>query len=49
MGSEPIGHEAEGQMDYWLKSHEGKVNNNVLVLNPTSCSKKYRDTTFFTS
>ena len=27
MGSELIAHEAERQMDYWLRSHEGEKNN----------------------
>ena len=42
MGSESIGHEAKGRMGY---CHESKLNNNVLVLNPTSWSKKYPDRT----
>ena len=31
MGSESIAHEAEGRMGYWLRGHEGKRNNIVLV------------------
>ena len=27
MGSESITHEAEGQMGYWLRGHEGERNN----------------------
>ena len=27
MGSEPIAHEAEGRMGYWLRGQEGKRNN----------------------
>ena len=27
MGSKSIAHEAEGQMSYWLRAHEGKRNN----------------------
>ena len=27
MGSELIAHEAEGQMGYWLRDHEGERNN----------------------
>ena len=27
MGSESIAHEAEGQMGYWLRGHEGERNN----------------------
>ena len=26
-----MAHEAEGQMDYWLRGHEGEGNNSVLV------------------
>ena len=31
MGSESIAHEAEGQMGYWLRGHEGERKNIVLV------------------
>ena len=31
MGSESTAYEAEGQMGYWLRGHEGKTNNIVLV------------------
>ena len=31
MGSETIAHEAEDRMGYWLRGHEGKRNNTVLV------------------
>ena len=27
MGSETIAHEAEGRIGYWLRGHEGKMNN----------------------
>ena len=27
MGSEPIAHDAEGWMSYWLRGHDGKRNN----------------------
>ena len=27
MGSETIGHEAEGRMAYWLRGHEGEKKN----------------------
>ena len=32
MGSESIAHEAEGQMGYWLRGHEGKRNKNIVLL-----------------
>ena len=32
MDSESIAHEAEGQMGYWLRSHEGKRNNNIVLV-----------------
>ena len=28
MGSESIAHDAEGRMGYWLRGHEGEMNNN---------------------
>ena len=31
MGSESKAHEADGQMGYWLRGHEGERNNIVLV------------------
>ena len=31
MGYESIAHEAEDQMGYWLRGHEGERNNIVLV------------------
>ena len=31
MGSESIVHEAKGQMGYWLRGHESK-RNNIIVL-----------------
>ena len=27
MGSEPIAHDAEGRMSYWLRGHDGNRNN----------------------
>ena len=47
MGSEPIVHEAEGQMGNWLRGHKGERNNcfskNQLV------GQKYRDETTLAS
>ena len=31
MGSESIAHEAEGQIGFWLRGHEGDKNNCFLV------------------
>ena len=31
MGSEYIAHEAEGRMGYWLRAHEGKRKNIIIV------------------
>ena len=32
MASESIAHEAEGQMGYWLRGHEGERNNNIVLV-----------------
>ena len=32
MGSESIAHEAEGQIGYWLRGHEGERNNNNIIV-----------------
>ena len=29
MGSESIAHEAEGQMGYWLRGHEGETDKQI--------------------
>ena len=34
MGSESIAHEAEDQMGYWLRGHEGKRNNCFSKIQP---------------
>ena len=44
MGSESTAYEAEGQMGYWLRGHEGKTNNIVLVF--SSWSKVSRQNNF---
>ena len=41
MGSESIAHEAEGQMGYWLRGHEGKRNNCFSKIQLVG--QKYRD------
>ena len=43
MGSESIAHEAEGQMGYWLRGHEGERNN--CFSNIQLVGQKYRDKT----
>ena len=32
MGFESIAHEAEGQMGYWLRGHEGERNNTIIAI-----------------
>ena len=34
MGSESIGHKAEGRMGYWLRGHEGERNNCFSKIQP---------------
>ena len=34
MGPEPIAHEAEGHMGYWLRGHEGEQNNCFSKIQP---------------
>ena len=41
MGSES--HEAEGQMGYWLRGHEGGRNNNYCFSKIQLVGQKYRD------
>ena len=43
MGSELIGHEAEGRMGYWLRGHEGKRKNCFSKIQ--LAGQKYRDKT----
>ena len=43
MGSESIAHEAEGQISYWIRGHEGEKNKIQLV------GQKYRDKTTLVS
>ena len=45
MGSESIAHEAEGQMGYWLRGHEGERNNCFSKIQLVG--QKYRDKTTF--
>ena len=40
MGSETIGHEAEGRMAYWLRGHEGEKKN--CFSNIQLVGQKYR-------
>ena len=42
MGAESIAHEAKGQMDYWLRGHEGERNcfSEIQLV-----GQKYRDKT----
>ena len=49
MGSDSIAHEAEGQMDYWLRGHEGERNNNCFSKIQPVDQKKYQDKISFTS
>ena len=50
MGFESIAHEAEGQMGYWLRGHEGERNNNYCFskIQPVG-QKKYQGKTSYTS
>ena len=43
MGSESIANEAEGQMGYWLRSHEGERNNIVFSKIRQVGQKKHRE------
>ena len=43
MASESIAHEAEGQMGYRLRGHEGERNNFFSKIQPAG--QKYRDKT----
>ena len=43
MGSESIAHEAEGQMGYWLRGHEGDRDNCFSKIQLVG--QKYRDRT----
>ena len=47
MGSESIAHEAEGQMGYWLRGHEGERNNCFTDIQLVD--KKYRNKTTLAS
>ena len=47
MGSESIAHEAEAQMGYWLRGHEGERNNCFSEVQLVG--KKYRDKTTLAS
>ena len=47
MGSESIAHEAEGQMGYWLRGHEGE--RNVCFSKIQLVGQKYRDKTTLAS
>ena len=47
MGSESIAHEAEGQMGYWLRGHEGERNNCFSKIQLVG--QKYRDKTTLAS
>ena len=41
MGSEAVAHEAEGQMGYWLRGHEGDRNNSFSKIQ--LFDQKYRE------
>ena len=43
MGSESIAHEAEGQIGYWFRGHEGERNN--CFSKSQLVGQKYRDKT----
>ena len=44
MGSESIAHEAEGQMGYWLRAHEGERNNNIVFISKIQLvGQKYQE------
>ena len=45
MGSESIAHEAEGQMAYSLRGHEGERNNCLCKLQ--LAGQKYRELKYF--
>ena len=45
MGTESIAHEAEGQMGYWLRGHEGERNNCFSKIQLVG--QKYQDKTTF--
>ena len=47
MGSESIAHENEGRMGYWLRGHEGEINNCFSKIQLVG--KKYRDKTTLAS
>ena len=47
MGSEPLTHEAEGRMGYWLRGHEGERNNCFSKIQIVG--QKYRDKTTLAS
>ena len=47
MGFESIAHEAEGQMGYWLRGHEGERNNCFSKIQLVD--QKYRDKTTLAS
>ena len=47
MGSEPIAHDAEGRMGYWLRGHEGERNNCLSKIQLVG--QKYRDKTTLAS
>ena len=49
MGSESIAHEAEGQMGYWLRGHEGERNNCFSKTRLVGQKYKYRDKTTLAS
>ena len=47
MGSESIAHEAEERMSYWLRGHEGEMNNYFGKIKLVG--QKYRDKTTLAS
>ena len=47
MDSESLAHEAEGQMGFWLRGHEGERNNCVSKIQLVG--QKYRDKTTLAS
>ena len=48
MGSHLIAHEAEGQMDYWIRGHEGE-RNNYWFSKIQLVGQKYQDKTTLVS
>ena len=44
MGSESIAHEAEGQVNHWLRGHAGECFGNIQLV-----GQKYRDKTTLAS